>query len=139
MSECKHSFNLSYGKYCKICGLSIVDAWNLDVSDLENERDELQAQVKERELTIEKIEAKCCQCHMEHVSQVAVLRGALESLVKIYITNKGTENQFVACITPPHGTPAYWKNAINALDSTPSEASERVNALVGGAGGRPND
>ena len=27
MSECKHSFNLSYGKYCKICGLSIVDAW----------------------------------------------------------------------------------------------------------------
>lgn len=64
------------------------------------------------------------------VSQVAALRGALESLVKIYINNKGTENQFVACITPPHGTPAYWKNAINALDSTPAEASERVQKLV---------
>lgn len=37
MSECKDSFNLSYGKYCKICGLSIVDAWNLDVSDLEKD------------------------------------------------------------------------------------------------------
>ena len=97
------------------------------MSELPNNCKRLREQLKKSLEREEQIERELTEAR----AQVAVLRGALESLVKIYITNKGTENQFVACITPPHGTPAYWKNAINALDSTPSEASERVNALVG--------
>ena len=86
MSECKHRFNLSYGKYCKICGLSIVDAWNLDVSDLENERDELQAQVHSLETANEFLKKSCTVTpEFEKFvmkerpalqAQVAVLRGA---------------------------------------------------------------
>ena len=49
-------------------------------------------------------------------AQVTELRSALETLVGEYISNRGTKDQFVACITPPHGTPVYWKKAINALE-----------------------
>ena len=66
-------------------------------------------------------------------AQVAVLRGALETLVKKYIRNKGTEYQFVTCVTP-QGTPDFWENAINALSTTPSEAAERVQDLQQGDG-----
>ena len=59
MSECKHSFNLNEGKFCKYCGINFDDLMrNIDVSNLEKERDELQA-------------------------QVAVLRGALEEINKV--------------------------------------------------------
>ena len=44
------------------------------------------------------------------------LREALETLVDKYICNKGTEDEFIACITP-EGTPDYWENAKQALSN----------------------
>ena len=90
-----------------------------ELKSLRKERDELQAQVKERELAIEKVEAKCCQCHVEHVAQVAVLRGALETATDYMYNPFEPDNQ---C--------AQYKNIKNILQTTPAEAAERVNALV---------
>jgi hypothetical protein len=39
---------------------------------------------------------------------------ALEGLVKEYWMNKGTEHEFIACITPSK-IPAYWKKASDEL------------------------
>lgn len=128
MSECKHSFNLNEGKFCKYCGINFDDLMrNIDVSNLEKERDELQVQVKEREREIEKIEAKCCQCHAGHVAQVAVLRGALEEVGKGHIESRfdHEDGRFVEVfVRDVHIV------IDQALEQTPSEASERVNALV---------
>jgi hypothetical protein len=60
--------------------------------------------------------------------QVAVMRGALEELVNKYVANRGTKYQFISCVTPD-GTPDYWQNAIDALQSTP-DTSDRVTGLV---------
>nr|WP_320146013.1 hypothetical protein [uncultured Anaeromusa sp.] len=154
MSECKHSFNLSYGKYCKICGLSIVDAWNLDVSDLEKERDELQAQVVLLRECIEMIKDKHINPLVNHKKypsttamclnalaatpsdaaerakaieqkladargQVAVLSGCLYR-VRDEINNYGSQANLAWLL----------ESAKEALSATPSEAAERVNALV---------
>ncbi len=81
--------------------------------------EDLKAQVKERELTIEKIEAKCCQCHAGHVAQVAVLRGALFH-VRDEIDKYGSQANLAWLL----------ESAEEALSTTPAEASERVNRLV---------
>ena len=92
-----------------------------ELKALRKERDELQAQVKERELDIERIEAKCCQCHVEHAAQMAVLRGALEEINKVS-TEQGLSMLDGACKVD--------KLACDALETTPSEASERVQKLA---------
>jgi hypothetical protein len=40
---------------------------------------------------------------------------ALEELVRVYVSNRGTHNQFVTCITPGRVIPSYWKWALELL------------------------
>ena len=66
------------------------------------------------------LEDKCRELEARN----ALLQDALETLVERYIKNKGTEYQFVSCITPT-GTPDFWEKAINVLSSSPADASLR--------------
>ena len=86
---------------------------------LMEQNDELQAQVKEREREIEQIEVKCCACHAGHIAQVAVLRGSLETATDYLYNPFEPDNQ---C--------AQYKNIKNILQTTPSEAAERVQKLA---------
>lgn len=104
MSECKHSFNLNEGKFCKYCGINFDDLMrNIDVSNLEKERDELQA-------------------------HVAVLRGALER------ARKGFVNLIDLNLLPSEeyekDANKIAQCCFEALSDTSTEAAERVNALV---------
>lgn len=43
------------------------------------------------------------------------LLGALKSLVKVYVANKDTKHEFIACVTP-RGIPWYWVRTKQAIE-----------------------
>jgi len=40
---------------------------------------------------------------------------SLRELVDVYVANRGTDGQFIICITPK-GIPDYWKRAIKIVE-----------------------
>ncbi len=68
-----------------------------------------------------------CECHL----QMAVMEAALDQLVSLYVKNKGTDGEYIACITPEHrkylnakeikGSECWkaWDDARRALGETP--------------------
>ena len=52
---------------------------------------------------------------MERLNVVKELTNALETLVDEYIANRGTDGEFICCITP-NKKPEYWSKAEQALE-----------------------
>jgi hypothetical protein len=60
---------------------------------------------------------------------------ALEALVDLYVANRGTESEFISCITPRHGSDmtfrerrksecwSAWDNAMELLDKQPPQGN----------------
>ncbi len=58
-------------------------------------------------------DAILCFAYDEHVDRVAELKDCLLELCEVYVSNRGTEHEFICAVTPgPKTIPYYWREAI---------------------------
>ncbi len=87
------------------------------MSELYMECDRLREQVKELKIECknrQKIEDSLTKWVSQLNAQLTVTKGALKGLIKEYWSNKGTEYEFITCITPD-GIPECWLKANEVL------------------------